>query len=264
VRACGNLASVLVIAGDIRRSAELHKEALGLAREIGYIEATRWLGTEVAIDEALAGDWAEATRIVDEMIPTFAESPFWIEPQTRVVRARILIAQGAIADAVADADVAVELGHDGRIFQALCDPLAFRARLHAELGEPDAARRVMLELMDQWEESGSAYVDHWVIDAWFAAWRTETEEQLQQGIEARPKTPWLEAASALIRRDFDTATSRLEEMGAVSAAALAHMWGAEWLEEQGRDPRVHLERALSFWHSVGAAGYIRRSESLAA
>ena len=55
----------------------------------------------------LAGNWAEARRIVDELMPAYEESPFWIEPQTRVCRARMLIAEGAVEAAVVDADRAV-------------------------------------------------------------------------------------------------------------------------------------------------------------
>ena len=107
VRACGNLASVLACEGQLQRAAELHREGLQISQEIGYEEPTRWLSTEIASDQMLAGDWEEARRIVDELIPGYEESPFWIEPQTRVCRARMLIAEGAVEDAVADADRAV-------------------------------------------------------------------------------------------------------------------------------------------------------------
>ena len=35
--------------------------------------------------------------MVDELIPGYAESSFWIEPQTRVCRARMLLAEGDVA-----------------------------------------------------------------------------------------------------------------------------------------------------------------------
>jgi class 3 adenylate cyclase/tetratricopeptide (TPR) repeat protein len=267
LRACGNLASELGVHGQLQRAAELHREALPIASEIGYEEPTRWLSTEIALDLMLAGDWKEAQRIVDELIPGYERSPFWIEPQTRICRARILIAEGAVADAVADAERAVEVGRDGRSFQSLCDPLAFRARLHAELRELEDAAQVADELLDIWIQTRSGYVNAWVLDLWFAAWCTGKEPRLQSGIDALHSIPWLEAAASLIRRDFAAAAAQLDDMGAASAAALVSLWGAEWLVEQGRrqpEANVHLERSLAFWRAVGATRYVRRGESLLA
>jgi hypothetical protein len=81
-----------------------------------------------------------------------------------------------------------------------------------------------------------------------------------------PPNPWAEVTSAMISRDFAAAAVRLDEMGAVSAAALARLWAAEWLVEQGRraEASEYLERSLAFWRSVGASAYARRGESLLA
>ncbi|HEU5405717.1 MAG TPA: AAA family ATPase [Gaiellaceae bacterium] len=266
LRATGNLASVLFNLGQLGRAAELHHEALEVARDIGYEEPTRWLSTEIAIDHELAGKWAEAREMVDELIPGYAASPFWIEPQTRICRARMLIAEGDVAQAGADVERALELTEAGRSFQSQCDPLAFRARLHAEIGELDAARRRTVEIVGLWAETRSAYLDQWVLDAWYTAWRTDEEARLDAAIAAMPPNPWAGAASAMIRRDFAVAAARLDEMGGVSAAALARLWAAEWLVEQGgrAEASEYLEPSLAFWRSVGASAYARRGESLLA
>ena len=63
-------------------------------------------------------------------------------------------------------------------------------------------------------------------------------------------------ATALNRRDFDSAVVQLEQMPVPLYAALVRMWGAEWLVREGRDPNVaELERSLGFWQSVGAQRY---------
>ena len=54
---------------------------LEIALAIGYQEPIRWLSTEIAIDHEVAGDWDEAREMVDELIPGYAQSPFWIEPR---------------------------------------------------------------------------------------------------------------------------------------------------------------------------------------
>jgi hypothetical protein len=204
--------------------------------------------------------------MVDELIRGYAESPFWIEPQTRVCRSRMLIAEGDVVQAVADAERAVELAREGRSFQSLCDPFAFRARLHAELGELDDARRFIVELVDAWTETRSAYLDQWVLEAWYAAWRVGDEARLAAEIGTRPPNAWLAATVSMIDRDFASAATRLDEMGAVSCAALARLWGSEWFVEHGRRQEAlgFLEPSLAFWRSVGASAYTRRGESLLA
>jgi class 3 adenylate cyclase/tetratricopeptide (TPR) repeat protein len=266
LRACGNLAAVLLVQGQLKRASELHREALHVAREIGYEEPMRWQSTEIASDLMLAGDWAEARRIVDELMPGFERSPFWIEPQTRLIRARMLIAEGAVADSVADAERAAELSRVGASFQSLSGPLAFRARLHAELGELEEAKKVADELLQIWTKTRSGNLEAWVLDVWFAAWRTGMEDQVQARIDALHSVPWLEVVASLIRRDFNDAAAQLDEIGAASPAALARLWGAEWLIEQGRqkEANVLLEPSLVFWHSVGARSYVARSEVLLA
>jgi tetratricopeptide (TPR) repeat protein len=267
VRACGNLASVLACEGQLQRSAELHREGLQISQEIGYEEPTRWLSTEIAGDHMLAGNWKEARRIVDELIPGYEESPFWIEPQTRVCRARMLIAEGAVEAAVVDADRAVAAVQGNATYQSLCNPLAFRARLHAELGETKDAARVTAELLDIWKETRSAYVETWVLDLWFAAWSSGEEESLTAAVGESPiAVPWLDVVGAFVERDFEKAAARLESMSATTDAALARLWAGEWLAEEGRhaDAAVQLERALPFWRSVGAWRYVRRCESLLA
>jgi class 3 adenylate cyclase/tetratricopeptide (TPR) repeat protein len=266
LRATGNLASVLFNLGQLGRAAELHHVGLAIAKDIGYEEPTRWLSTEIAIDHELAGKWAEAREMVDELIPGYAASPFWIEPQTRVCRARMLIAEGDVAQATVDAERALELTEAGRSFQSQCDPLAFRARLHAELGELDAARHRTVEVVGLWAETRSAYLDQWVLEAWYAAWRTGEEARLDAAIAAMPPNPWAAVVSAMIRCDFAAAAAGLDEMSAVSFAALARLWAAERLVEQGRraEASEHLGRSLAFWRSVGASAYARRGESLLA
>ena len=267
LRACGNLASVLTVQGELRRSAELHREAFQIAQEIGFEESAGWLGTEIAGDHMLAGEWEEARQLADELIRGFEESPFWIQPQTRVCRARMLLAEGDVANAIVDAERAVELVQGSNVFQSLCGPLALRARLHAELGENDDAARIADELLDAWARTRSGYVETWILDAWFAAWSSDSEARLKGAIESSPlDVPWLDATTSLMRREIHEAASTLERIGAVSVAAEARLWGGEWLIENGRqaEANAQLERSRAFWRSVGARDYLRRSETLLA
>jgi hypothetical protein len=179
----------------------------------------------------------------------------------------MLLAEGAVDEAVVDAERAVELVRGSSVFQGLCSPLAFRARLHAELGESEASARLLEELLLTWAATRSSSIDFWVLDAWFAAWSTGEEPRLQSVIEAAVVSiPWLDAATSLIERDFGAAAETLEDIGAVFPAADVRLWAGMWLVEQRRpaDAAVQLERAASFFRSVGARGYLRRCESLLA
>jgi class 3 adenylate cyclase len=266
VRACGNLASMLIGEGELERARDLHVEALASAREIGYEEPTRWLRTELAYDLSYAGEWDEALRLVDELIPEFEQSPFWIEPQARIARARIAFARGAIDEARREASQSVERARDGRNFQSVNDPLGAAARLHAELGELDAAGALADELLGIWEETKAVTVGESATELWYAAWCTGREDRLRANIERGPALPWLDATGALIRRDFGAAAAILDAIGARPSAALARLWGAAWLREEQRlaEADALLEPSLAFWRAVGASRYVRQGESLLA
>src|SRR5204863_8335972 len=131
---------------------------------------TRWLSTEIAFDHLLVGEWEAARQICNELIAGFEESPFWIQPQTRICRARMLLAEGSVDDAIVDGDRAVELVRGSPVFQSLCGPLAFRGRLHAELGQNDDAAALAEELRQSWAEARAGDVEVWVLDAGGAGW----------------------------------------------------------------------------------------------
>src|SRR5205085_6611465 len=140
------------------------------------------------------------------LIAGYEDSPFWMQPQTLICRARMLLAEGVVDDAVADAKRAVELVQGSPVFQSLCGPLAFRARLHAELAQTEDAAALLDELLKTWGETRAGYVEQWVLDAWFAAWASGQEPRLQSEIEkSSVSVPWLEVATLLIQRDFDAA-----------------------------------------------------------
>jgi hypothetical protein len=178
----------------------------------------------------------------------------------------MLVAQGDVAGAVADVERAVGLAMEGPSFQSVADPMAFRARLHAELGELDAARRAVHGLLEPWAKTGSSYLGLWVLELWYAAWRTGEEPRVAAVIEGVPPNAWLMVATSLLERDFDAAAAQLDDMGARSCAALVRLWASEWLVEEGRESEaaLPLEASLAFWRSVGASAYTRRGEALLA
>jgi tetratricopeptide (TPR) repeat protein len=264
-RACGNLASVLLSLGHLERAAELHEEALQIAKEVGLHEPIRWLSMERAFDLYYAGRWDDAHRIVDSLIEEFEQSPFWIESSTRVCRARLTLAAGALDQA--RSDVELLLARAGREMQILGTALGFAARFHAELGDASRGRELTDELLDQWRATGFAgMTEDWIIELWFACWKAGAEDQLAEALDAVTTTPWDRAAAALVSRDFASAAEIIGGLGARSVEALIRLWAAEWLVEQRRRAEAdrELERSLAFWRSVGATRYVRQGEALLA
>ena len=151
----------------------------------------------LASDLTLAGEWDEARRLLAELMPSYDTSPFWIEPQTRISRARILLAEGALDAARDDTVRALRIAAEADNFQSLVWPIVFSARLHAETDELDAAAEHVDEFFALWEKSGSGHTDEWVVEVWYAAWRTGT-----RGAPARGDR---QPAAVPVVRDGDSA-----------------------------------------------------------
>src|SRR6266511_1363831 len=77
---------------------------------------------------------------------------------------------------------------------------------------------------------------------------------------------WRDAAEAVVVGDFESAARVLDEIGAAPHAALARLRAARALIDAGRraEGDVQLQRALTFWRSVGATRYVREGEALLA
>ena len=76
----------------------------------------------------------------------------------------------------------------------------------------------------------------------------------------------MESASAIVVGDLGHAADVFADMGAVSAEARARLLLAGALLQQRRrsEADVELQRALTFYHSVGATRFIREGEALRA
>jgi predicted DNA-binding transcriptional regulator YafY len=75
---------------------------------------------------------------------------------------------------------------------------------------------------------------------------------------------WAEAATAIADGDLVCAADVLGGTELTSEEAYARLRAAELLASQGRnaEAQFHLERALSFYRSVGATAYLRRAEAV--
>ena len=81
-----------------------------------------------------------------------------------------------------------------------------------------------------------------------------------------PASPWLDAASAIVKGDFARGVELVTHLEAPTIEAYTRLRAAEAMTAAGNhtDARGHLEPALAFYRSVGATRYIREAESLLA
>jgi predicted negative regulator of RcsB-dependent stress response len=79
-------------------------------------------------------------------------------------------------------------------------------------------------------------------------------------------SPWFDVARALIDQEFVRAADSLDSVGAARSGALARLRAAEELVKAGRQAEAddQLQRALSFFRSVGATRFAREGEALLA
>jgi tetratricopeptide (TPR) repeat protein len=260
-RGYGNLASMQVDLGDLRRARELHERGLEAASRIGQENDVRWLDSELSVDRYLVGEWSEALYGFDRRIAESATSPYFMEAPCRQFRALIRLARGNFAGALEDSERALALAESsGSDPQMLLPALATAALCSQEMGDEDRAASLADRLLGDMRRS--ELLAHW----WFLEF-TFVLVSLGRSAEVGPAaagfptpTRWLEVATAYAAGDTSAAAETLAAMGARPLEAYVRLRAAEELAAGGRRSEAHeeLRRALDFWHSVGASTYVRR------
>ena len=252
VRAYGNLASVLNEYGELRRARQLHEEGLALSREfrVGY---SRWISSELAIDRYHAGEWAEAGPELDAQLAD--ESPFFMEPVLRGVRAHLRLARSDLAGARSDVERGLERARRGLEHQTLCPALADYAFCLLEIGQRDEAGRTAAEL-EAMIPDVHVLPHSWFLDLAVVMQALGRGQELIRSSSALlVRTRWVEAATLYAAGELVAAADVLAEIGAAPAEAYARLHSGD---------EVNVRRALDFYRSVGATRYVREGESLLA
>jgi predicted ATPase/class 3 adenylate cyclase len=266
IRAFVNLASTFGELGELQRSVALHEEGLREAARGATPGMMRWLEAERAWDEYLTGRWSAAEPHADAFLAEVERGqPHPMEMAAREVRAFIRLARGDESGAYDDSQRVLDQARAAQDAQVLLPALAFHAHLHYGMGQREEAGALADELLERLPSKQSALRSHWTPPlAYVLTGVDRTADFEKVATSALISTRWLEAASAFAAGRFDEAASVLAEIGAVADEALLRLRAAEALVEAGRRPEadVHLQRALVFYRSVGATGYIGRAESL--
>jgi hypothetical protein len=218
----------------------------------------RWLVGNLADMTYVRGAWAEAHALAERVI---AGEPHYTQQMGITVRAEIRMARGDGAGAAEDMEAVL---HDARAIrdpQALDPALVTSAEVACRNGDPAAANALLDELGSPERAAGT-----WVVTAALLEHDLGRPSTIavEQGDTLR--TPWHEAALAIVERDFTRAAEILERTGARTLVAAVRLRGAQAYVAEGRraEAAEQLAPALAFYREVGATAYVREAEALLA
>jgi len=264
-RGYGNLASLMVDMGEIRRARELHERGLEVASRMGQENDVRWLDAELSVDRYLVGEWSEALPGFDRRIAESATAPFFMEAPCREFRALIRLARGNFAGALEDCERALVLGQSSATDSQLFLPtLAATALCSLETGDEDRAASLADRLLAEMRNR-EVLAHWWFLDLAFTLVGLGRSAEVGRAAAGFPtRTLWLEAATSYAAGDISAAAETLAEMGARPFEAYVRLRAAEKLIAHGRRTEAddELRRALTFWNEVEASTYVRQGEAL--
>ncbi|MGH3029738.1 MAG: ATP-binding protein [Gaiellaceae bacterium] len=269
VRAYGNLAETASNhLGDLARAFELRAESRRVAERFGIEPLIRFQRGELTVECYWTGRWDEGLDLAEELLSEAeAGSPSYMDSICRLVRGRIGLARDD-RGALDDAAKALEVARVVRDPQVLYPALAFRARAELVARRRDEAGAFADELLSLWARRPVTMLDSHLQSFADAA---EVLRALGRGPEltaiarsARMQTPWIDAAKALVRGDFERAAEIYAQTGSLPDEAFARLRAAESLIEAGSRAAgdAELQRALAFFRSVDATAYVREGEAL--
>jgi class 3 adenylate cyclase/tetratricopeptide (TPR) repeat protein len=263
-RGYGNLASIQVDLGNLRRGRELHERGLEAASRMGQENDVRWLDAELSGDRYLAGEWNEALPGFDLQIAESATSPFFMEVPCRGLRALIRLARGNFAGALEDCERGLALGESSRGDSQMFLPILAKAALcRLETGDEGGAGSLADRLVEI--KSRALLAHSWFLELTFVLGGLGRSAEVGPAAAAFPTpTLWLEVATSYAAGDLLAAAETLSSMGARPFEAYVRLRSAEELAAGGRRSQAQeeLRRALDFWQAVGASTYVRRGEAL--
>ena len=256
-RAYLNLASVLGTVGDLRRSAELHRDGVEVARRFGSHHEL-WLLAECAVDDYTTGAWDAAVAGASEFLETRGAARY-MEVGAHAVLAAIFAARGARPEADEHARVMLDRAREIGDPQALWGSIGDCARLALETGELDEVRSLVGELASALAAAESFQIDVHQLGGFVAAAALGLGPELGDHLgKAAYDSPWVQAAAQIADGRLEEAGETLEVHEAHAYAAMVRLLAAELA---GRET-PGLREALRFYESVGAIAYIARAERL--
>jgi class 3 adenylate cyclase/tetratricopeptide (TPR) repeat protein len=267
--AYNNLASSLVLLGELAHGYELRTKAREAAERFGLAHELRVLRVERVLEHYWTGRWDAALHDA-ELFLADAEtgSQHLMEVVCWLVRGWIGLARGDPSGAIEDTGTGLRLGRMARERQFLYPALASHARALVSAGRTDEAEARASELFNKLAEEGVIATDpDWSRDLAVVFQALGRGAELAELLD-HPGAPtlWLQAAAAVAAGDYDRAGDLYAQIGSLPDEAYARLNAAKRLLAAGHRAEVSgpLERALAFYRQVNANGYLREVEALLA
>jgi class 3 adenylate cyclase len=259
-RGIGNLAARRWARGELVEAVEGWRQAGREAEAYGQKGFARWFRGVLARWEYELGDWDASAVRADAFLDEVEQgSPHYLASQCYSCRALIRLARGDGEGAIADAELALELGHRAKDPQAIYPACAAAAHVMLELGEREralAAAEEFLAGLAGGPDVGFADVFLHVL-SWTLTGVGRGEE-CAAALDNYRNFPWARIGIAFCRGDAVGAADQCAGIGALTSEAFCRLAAAR-AGDVGQ-----LERALAFYRSVGATRYVREGESLVA
>jgi len=256
-RALLNLASFVGTVGDLRRSAELHREGVEVARRFGSFQE-HWLVAECAIDDYTTGAW-DAAIVGASAFLEHGGAAQYMEVGARAVLAATFAARGSRREADEHAGVMLARAREIGDPQALWGSLGECARLATETGERGEAQSLVQELAATLSAAESFQIEVHQLGGFVAAAALGLGHELGDHLEkAAYDSPWVDAAAQIAEGRLEEAGDTLHAHEAYSYAAMVRLLAAERAGQE----TPGLRDAVAFYESVGATAYLARAEAL--
>jgi class 3 adenylate cyclase len=264
-RARANLASVLWINGELERTTTIVAETALISARYGLSRFVLWLQASDVHNWYALGNWDAAYAGAGNFLAVVeAGSPHYLAADCYMIRSGIRLGRDDASGAVVDAERSLELARVAKDHQILYPALANAGQIFLETGDSARAGALADELLEYLRTPASTLIVadtlHALVWTVFKLGRTAD----LSGVALEGDVPWVRAARAFASGDFQGSADIYAAMGAVTDEARDRVLLAGSLieESRGAEADVELQRALTFYRSVGATRYIREGEAL--
>jgi tetratricopeptide (TPR) repeat protein len=255
--------------GRLAESAATYEELMESMDRFGRDTDRRWGRASLAAIRATQGRWDEALELAEGFIAEVeAGSPHYLEPTAFGTRASIRLTRGDLTGASADTERALEVARLAKDAQLVAPALQHRANVLLARGMRAEATALTDEMLSLGAKLVPGLISGFLWAILEVAWLARVlarEAPLLALLRTAPEFPWVIAARAGAAGDWEAAATVLAKIECRPAEAYARLNAAEELVGAGRadEAEPHLEAALAFYRSVGAAHFIRKAEALA-
>ena len=269
IRAFNNLGASFVSLGDLREAASAWDEGREFGRRFGDAAAVvRFLDLNLINQAYWSGAWVDALKASEALIDDWERgAPHTIVVWAYDVRGRIRLARDDLEGAYGDSQRSLGIARRTTEPSVLVASLAFGAVAALTCGREAEASALADELLTRRPARKPLGRFSHLFDLCTALCELgRPEALLDETARAEVRTRWVEAAEAYGRGDLERAIDHYSESGALPFEAFTRLKAAEQRVAKGKRAEAdeQLEKALTFWRSVGATRYIRQCEELLA